>query len=76
MSCAKTAEAVKMQFEMLSCMGPGNIYYMRCRLQMPPLERALLGASEQLKNIVKYRILGLGKRVSCANNRWINQKES
>jgi len=26
-SCAKTAEPIKMQLEMLSLVGPGNMYY-------------------------------------------------
>jgi len=33
---------------------------------MHPQEGALLRVSGQLKSIVKHRILGLGKRVSCA----------
>jgi len=28
LSCAKTAELIKMQFGMLSGVGPGNLYYM------------------------------------------------
>ena len=31
MSCAKTAEPIKMQFALLSQVCPGNMYYMECR---------------------------------------------
>ena len=30
-SCAKTAEPIKMQFGMLGRVGPGNVYYMECK---------------------------------------------
>jgi len=30
-SCAKTAEPIKMQFGMLRRVGPGNLYYIGCR---------------------------------------------
>jgi len=33
---------------------------------MPPFEGALFRMSGRLKSIVKHKILGLGKRVSCA----------
>jgi len=35
---------------------------------MPPLEGAVLEVSGQLISIVKHRILGLNKMVSCAKN--------
>jgi len=53
---------------MLSLVGPGNMYYME--MQMPPREGALLGVSGRVKSIVKHRILGVGKRISCAKNGW------
>jgi len=41
MSCAKTAELIKMQFGMWSQLGPGNMYYMV--MQMLPRERHFCG---------------------------------
>ena len=58
MSCVRTAEAIKMQFGMLSQMGPGNMHYMG--MSVPPWERALVDVSGRLKSIVKHRILGAG----------------
>ena len=60
MTCAKMVKPIEMQFGM----GPGNTYYMR--VLVPPREGAPFGASDQLTSFVKYGILGLGKRVSCA----------
>jgi len=37
---------------------------------MPPQEGTPLGVSDGLKSIVKHRILGLCKRVSCAEDWW------
>jgi len=37
-------------------------------VQMPRREEGTFGVSGQLKSIVKYRILGFDKRVSCAKN--------
>jgi len=57
MSCAKTAEPIEMQSGMLSwsvrgtCITWGADAYIR--------KGALLGVSSRLKNIVKYRILGV-----------------
>jgi len=59
MSCAKTAEAIETQFGMLNGVGPGN---MRCRC--PRGKEHFLGVW-LIENIVRHRILGLGKMVSC-----------
>jgi len=53
-SCAKTAETIAMQFEMLSWMGPGNMYYMGVDACTG---RDTFRASGGYKNIVKHSIL-------------------
>jgi len=67
--CAKMAEPVNMQFVMLSQVGPENTYYTEMQR---PHRKGHFGASGRLKSIVKQRILGLGKRVSCAK-KWVDQ---
>jgi len=37
-----------------------------------PMGRGTFGVSSQPKSIVKHRILGVGKRVSCAKTGWID----
>ena len=58
MSCAKTAEPIEMQSEMLSRVIPRYMYYMgmyRC-----PTGMGTFGVSGRLnKSIVKYRIFGV-----------------
>jgi len=56
-SCAKTAEPIKMQFGMLSWVGSWNTYY--TGLQMSRGEGALVGLSVRLKGIVKHMIFGV-----------------
>jgi len=57
MSCAQTAEPLKMQFRMLSRVGPGNMYHMGKYI---PHGRSTFGVSWQLKSIVKHRIWWVG----------------
>jgi len=56
--CKKTAEPIEMQFGMLSGVAPGNMYYMEIDA---PTGRDAFGMSGQLKNVVQYRILRVGK---------------
>jgi len=66
-SCEKkTAELIKMHFRMLSRVGPGKMYYIRCRC---PHGKGHLWGGWPIERIVKYRIWGLGKR-------WAVQKDS
>jgi len=46
-SCAKTAEPIEMQFVgLLSQVGPGNMYYMRCRC---PHKKGIFGCPSSWK---------------------------
>jgi len=64
-SCTKTAELIKMQFGMLSRVGPGNVLYgdvdsatgRGVYLGVWPIERHC-----------KAQVLGLDKQMSCAKN--------
>jgi len=63
-SCAKTAEPIEMLFE-----SSGSREHMLHGDVDASTARALLrGVSSQVKSIVKHRIWGLSKRVSCAEN--------
>jgi len=42
---------------------------------MPSRKGVLLGMFGWLKTIVKHRVSGLGKRLSCANNEWTDLNE-
>ena len=65
MSCAKTAELIKMQSGMLSRVGPGNIIW-GCRYLHGK------GHFWGVWPIEKQEFQGSGKRVSCAKSGWTN----